>query len=577
MVTTSAARTVHKIKELHDLECPMRDGVKLATDVYMPVEGGPFPTVLLRVPYDRASDTIFSGPTVVGLARQGYVVVTQDVRGRYDSEGQWYPFVNEADDGHDAVEWIAKQPWCSGKIGMSGGSYYGLTQWQASQGSSPHLVATVPKVAYSNVYHNWVYTGGAFQLAFNLSWCTTMATRTNRRPYLSLPAETHLSSLMWHLPLATTDQQAGRSIRHWQDWVDHPSYDDYWRSMKPVEERYQDIEASSYGMAGWFDVFLQGTLNNFMGMTKKGKTSEIRRKQKIIVGPWIHMLGQLGTESKTGDIDFGPNVLIDLRAEEARWFDYLLKGEDDGIGDEPTVKVFVMGSNRWRESDEWPIPGTQYTSYYLHSGGKANSLLGDGGLDTTAPVGEAPDEYTYDPAHPVMTIGGSTCCTEETVPVSMGPRDQRPNEYRPDVLVYTSDVLDRDVEVTGPVKVVLYASSSAPDTDFAAKLVDVYPDGYAMNLAQGIIRARYRESWEEPTLLERGRVYKFEIDLWSTSNCFLKGHQIRVEITSSNFPQFDRNPNTGHPFGQDAELQKAQQSVYHDAEHPSHILLPVVP
>ena len=559
------------------MECPMRDGVKLATDVFMPAEGGAFPTVLFRTPYDRGSDQIYTIPIAVALAQRGYAAVTQDARGRFDSEGQWYPFVNEADDGHDAVEWIAKQPWCSGKIGMSGGSYYGLTQWQASQGGSPHLVATVPRVAYSNVYHNWVYTGGAFQLAFNLNWSISMSTRTGRKQYLSLPPEIHLSSLMWHLPLATSDRQAGRNIKHWQDWVAHPSYDDYWRSMRPVGEHYGDIRASSYGMAGWFDVFLQGTLNNFMGMTENDKTPEARRKQKIIVGPWIHMLGQLGAESKTGDIDFGPNALIDLTAEEARWFDYLLKGEDDGIGDEPRVKVFVMGANRWRESDEWPIPGARYTPYYLHGGGKANSLLGDGGLDTTAPAGETPDRYTYDPAHPVMTAAGSTCCSEESLPVSMGPRDQRPNEYRPDVLVYTSDVLDRDIEVTGPVKAVVYASSSAPDTDFAAKLVDVFPGGYAMNVAQGIIRARYRESWEEPTLLEPGRVYKYDIDLWSTSNCFLKGHRIRVEITSSNFPQFDRNPNTGSPFGRDTELRTADQTVYHDADHPSHIVLPVIP
>ena len=222
MVTTSAAQTVHKIKELHDMECPMRDGVKLATDVYMPAEGGPFPTVLFRTPYDRGSDMIFTGPIAVALAQRGYAAVTQDARGRFDSEGQWYPFVNEADDGHDAVEWIAKQPWCSGKIGMSGGSYYGLTQWQASQGGSPHLVATVPKVAYSNVYHNWVYTGGAFQLAFNLSWSIGMSTRTGRRQYLHLPSEIHLSALMWHLPLATSDQEAGRNIKHWQDWVANP-------------------------------------------------------------------------------------------------------------------------------------------------------------------------------------------------------------------------------------------------------------------------------------------------------------------------------------------------------------------
>ena len=344
-----------------------------------------------------------------------------------------------------------------------------------------------------------------------------------------------------------------------------------------MEEHYPEIEVASYSMAGWFDVFLQGSLNNFMGITRHGKTAEARRNQKIIVGPWIHGLGVQGTSSVTGDIDFGPNSLIDLRDEQTRWFDYWLKGIDNGILSEARVKVFVMGANRWREADEWPLPETVYTPYYFHSNGKANSVFGDGSISTNAPEHEAPDQYVYDPEHPVMTLGGSTCCAEEFTPVSMGPRDQRPNEYRPDVLVYATPPLEREVEATGPVKVVLYAASSARDTDFTAKLVDVYPNGYSMNVAQGILRARYRDSWEQPTLLEPGKVYEFTVDLWSTSNCFQKGHRILVEISSSNFPQFDRNPNTGNPLGQDADLEKAHQTVYHDGEHPSHIVLPIIP
>jgi hypothetical protein len=249
---------------------------------------------------------------------------------------------------------------------------------------------------------------------------------------------------------------------------------------------------------------------------------------------------------------------------------------DNGIPDEPRVKVFVMGRNRWREADTWPIPGARYTRYYFHSRGKANSLHGDGGLGTAAPGDQPPDTYVYDPGNPVPTLGGSACCGEDVTPITMGPRDQRPAEERADVLVYTTPPLEEDVEVTGPVSVMLYAASDARDTDFTAKLVDVFPDGYAMNVAQGIIRARYRDSWERPALLEPGRLYQYTIDLWSTSNCFLRGHRIRVEISSSNFPQFDRNPNTGHPFGLDAELRPARQTVFHDADHPSHILLPIV-
>ena len=567
---------IHKVKAMYDLKCPMRDGTELSTDVYLPAEEGSYPALMIRTPYDNISEGDIERTGHIYWAQRGYVMVTQDTRGRFDSPGEWYPFVNEANDGHDAIEWVAQQPWCNGKVGIVGSSYRGLTQWQAAQGGSSSLMAAVPKVAYSNTYHNWVYTGGALQLAFDLSWAIMVATGTMQPHYLSLPAEFHLSTLFWHLPLATSDEAAGRTIRHWKDWISHPTYGDYWKGFSPVADHYPEIEVPAYSMAGWFDVFLQGSLNNFMGMTGQGKTEAARRAQKIIVGPWIHNLGALGTESKTGDVDFGANALIDLRGEETRWFDHWLKGVDNGITDEPRVKVFVMGANRWREADDWPIPGTRFTPYYLHSEGKSNSLFGDGSLDTSSPDQETPDQYTYDPEHPVITLGGSTCCAESSNPVTMGPRDQRPNEYRPDVLVYTSPPLENDIEVTGPVKAVLYAASSARDTDFTAKLVDVFPSGFAMNVAQGIIRARYRDSWEEPELLEPGKVFQFTIDLWSTSNSFQKGHRIRLEITSSNFPQFDRNPNTGHPFGQDAELQKAQQTVYHDKEHPSHILLPVV-
>ncbi len=396
-----------KIKTLFHQKCPVRDGVELSSDVYMPAEGGPFPAILLRTPYDNYSESRMV-PEAIHFAKCGYAVVFQDVRGRYDSRGEWYPFVNEANDGHDAIDWVSKQSWCDGKVATIGGSYVGLTQWQAAQGNHPNLVASVPRVAYSNTYHNWVFTGGAFQLAFNLMWCVVTSTHTNQWPYLWLPDEMNLKTLFWHLPLSTGDEAAGRDIQHWKDWVNHPSYDDYWRSMRPVEEHYSEMEVASYSMAGWFDVFLQGSLNNFMGMTKHGKNESVRRNQKLIVGPWIHSLGQGGTESKTGDIDFGPEVEVDLKEEHVRWYDHWLKGIDNGITDEPRVKVFVMGANRWREADDWPIPGTQYVSHYLHSNGNANSLFGDGFLNRAQPDNEPSDQYTYDPEHPVMTIGGST-------------------------------------------------------------------------------------------------------------------------------------------------------------------------
>lgn len=569
------SQPVHEVSMQYDVRVPMRDGIALSTDFYFPAIDRPVPVVLIRTPYNNNNEAIVHD--CMYFASRGYAVATQDVRGRWDSDGDWYPFVHEAEDGFDTMEWIGRQPWCNGRIGTAGGSYVAMVQWQAAPLRSRYLKAMVPRVGYSDFYHNWVYTGGAFQLAFNLRWCAIqMSTRTNQVQYLWLPAANHLNTLHWHLPLKTMDAKAGRDSQVWKDWIAHPDYDEYWRRMRPVEANYAEVDVPAYGIGGWYDVFLQSTLNNFMGVKTHGR-SPGKRRQKIIIGPWIHDCGNMGQHTRTGDVENGDTARVDLMAEHLRWFDYWLKDKDTGIAEEPPVRVFVMGTNRWRQADDWPIPGTRYVPYYLHSQGGANSLFGDGVLGVDPPVAEPPDNYTYDPDNPVPTVGGSTCCSEDVTPVSMGPRDQQTVEWRPDVLVYTSSPLEADLEVTGPVSMTLHAASDAPDTDFTAKLVDVRPDGTAINVAQGIIRARYRKSWESPSLLEPGSIQAYRIDLWSTSNCFRQGHRVRLEIASSNFPQFDRNPNTGSPFGQDAMLRKACQTVYHDSEHPSHILLPVVP
>lgn len=569
------ARPLHRVRTMLGVPVRMRDGVKLSTDVYLPDAPGPFPVILVRTPYSNNVD--YQVQDALYFATRGFAVAIQDVRGRFDSGGEWAPFVHEAEDGYDAQEWCGTQPWSSGKVGTSGASYLALTQWLPAPLRNPHLLAMAPRVGFSNLYHNWVYTGGAFQLAFNLRWgAIQMHTRTNQVQYLWMPTEQHLSTLAWHLPLVTGDENAGRVCEFYKEWMRHPAYDAYWERLGNVERTYDQIDVPAYGFGGWYDVFLQGTLNNFMGVRARGHSERGRRGQKVLIGPWIHSLGERGTQSRTGDLDFGAHALVDLRAEEVRWFDYWLRGIDTGIMQEPPVRVFVMGANRWRTADDWPIPGTRYLEHYLHSGGQAGSLFGDGRLDRRRPEQEPPDTFVYDPDDPVPTLGGSTCCGEDVTPVSMGPRDQRPAEWRPDVLVYTTPPLEAEVEVTGPIKVVLWAASTAPDTDFTAKLVDVFPSGYAMNVAQGIIRARVRESFERPTPIEPGRVYRYEIDCWSSSNLVQRGHRIRVEISSSNFPQFDRNPNTGHSFGLDAELRPATQTVYHDAAHPSHIVLPIV-
>ena len=569
------AHPAHRVRSMLGVPVPMRDGVRLATDVYLPEGGGRFPVILIRTPYNKNNEAEVAD--AIFFASRGYAVAIQDCRGRFDSEGEWTPFVNEAHDGYDAQTWCGTESWSTGKVGTSGGSYVALTQWMPAPLRNPHLAAMAPQVGFSNLYHNWVYTGGAFQLAFNLRWGPVqMRSRTNQVRHLWLPPEQHLSAFFDHLPLIEGDENAGGAWAPYKEWIRHPDYGPYWESPGNLERHYPEIDVPVYGFGGWYDVFLQGTLNNFMGVRAQGRSERARRGQKVLIGPWIHCLGERGTRSRSGDVDFGAEALVDLRGEELRWFDHWLKGIDNGILDEPPVRVFVMGANRWRRASEWPIPGTRYVAWHLHGAGNANTSQGDGRLEPAAPAAEPPDRFVYDPHDPVPTLGGSTCCSEETTPVPMGPRDQRAVAWRRDVLVYDSEALERDLEVTGPISVVLYAASTAPDTDFTAKLVDVFPSGYAMNVAQGILRARYRDSWCEPAPMRPGEIYRLEIDCWSSSNCFRRGHRIRVEISSSNYPQFDRNPNTGHPFGLDAELRPATQSVYHDDAHPSHVLLPVV-
>jgi hypothetical protein len=323
---------------------------------------------------------------------------------------------------------------------------------------------------------------------------------------------------------------------------------------------FDRIGVPVYTMGGWFDIFSQGTLNGYAGMSAKGKTEQARRGSRLLIGPWGH-----GASRKFGDLDFGDHANVEENDAALRFFDYWLKGADDGISKEPPVTLYVMGKNEWRQENEYPLKRTQYRKMYFH----------DKRLSWDAPGDAAePDRYRYDPMNPVPSLGGNNCCG---TPTPAGPKDQRPLAARGDILTYTSDILDREIEVTGPVKVVLYASSDAVDTDFVAKLIDVHPDGHAYNVAEGIVRARYRESLSAPKLMKPGEVYEFSIDMVGTSNCFLKGHRIRVDVTSSHFPQFDRNPNTGEPFGRHAGTKVANQSVYRTRARASHVVLPVIP
>ncbi|MEK6646468.1 MAG: CocE/NonD family hydrolase [Candidatus Firestonebacteria bacterium] len=569
-----------------DVPIRMRDGVILYADIYSP-EGEKCPALLCRMPYNK-SNPLISYPALdpIRAAREGYVVVIQDTRGRYASEGIFYPFSYEADDGYDTVEWVASQKWCNGKVGMYGVSYFGMTQWLAAIASPPHLKAIFPSLTSSQCYNGWTYQGGAFALGFNISWILPILApdTLNKQAYFNSKAKKEHSALMlaidkmceWFKFLPLNEIPIFRNgAAYYYDWLSHPNNDDYWRKWD-IEKKYQNITVPAYNLGGWYDIFLGGTLHNFVGMREYGKTSQVRRNQKIIIGPWHH---SVPVSNVVGEVNFGAvtnPAFFDLDGLQIRWFDYWLKDIDNGIADEPPVLIFVMGENYWREEKEWPLSRTRYVNYYFHSRGCANSLYGDGYLSPEKPIAnEPPDNYLYNPINPVPTKGGGLCCWSGAV--CGGAFDQREMETREDVLVYTSEVLKEDIEVTGEITIILFATSSALDTDFTGKLIDVYPSGYARNLTDGIIRARYRESLIREKLIKPGKVYQYIIDLIATSNVFKKGHSIRVEISSSNFPRFDRNPNTGGIFGFDKILKPAFQTVFHNSKYASYIRLPIIP
>jgi putative CocE/NonD family hydrolase len=550
----------------------MRDGVTLYADVYRPAAEGRYPVIVSRTPYSTERfPTAYDA--AVYFSQRGYVYVFQDVRGRHESDGRWEPFFDDEKDGYDTVEWAAKQPWSNGKVAMQGGSYLGQNQWRAAQAAPPSLVTIFPMVSSTSLYHDWITLNGGWRLSFNFGWGPVrQESRIMQNPgphTLSGLRKVHYDQVQFHLPLNTMQQLVGRNARFYDDWLAHPDYDSYWKPLN-AEEVFDRIRIPVHTFGGWFDIFSQGTLRGYVGMSQKGGSDAARRLSHIVIGPWGH-----GPSQKFGALDFGPEANVDANALQLRWYDYFLKGIDNGLADEPPVKLFVMGRNEWVYEREYPVARTQYRPLYFASGGAANGARGDGRLTWEKPAGASPpDRYRYDPDDPVPSLGGNNCCG---TPTPAGPMDQRPIESRRDVLLYTSDVLQEEMEATGPVKVVLYASSDAVDTDFVAKLVDVYPDGSSYNMAEGILRARYRDSLSQPSPLKPGQVYRMEIDLVGTSVAFRKGHRIRVHVTSSHFPQFDRNPNTGAVFGTSEEVKVAQQTVYHDAERASHVLLPVIP
>jgi putative CocE/NonD family hydrolase len=558
-----------------------RDGVKLYADIYRPKAEGKFPVILMRTPYDKSTGWAV-GPAFE-MATHGYVVIVQDVRGRYTSEGEWYPFRHESEDGYDTIEWAAALPFSNGKVGMTGGSYVGATQMLSAIAHPPHLAGICPVVTASNYHDGWTYQSGALEQWFDQNWATQLATNTmwrliakNTNALLGAPVLplTHYPAFNYAALPAGADATA-EIAPYYLDWLAHPSYDEYWKQWS-IEERFSDIRVPALHIGGWYDIFLAGTLRNYMGIKAHGGSEEARKGQRLL----IQIGGHAGFGRRIGDVEFGDEALKFSSTQVVLdWYDYLFKDVQNEFATEGAsagkpVHIFVMGVNKYQEESDWPPPQAKTTRYFLHSGGSANSLVGDGGLSTTPPKKEMADKFTYDPANPVTTIGGSLCCDAEHY--EPGPRDQRADENRNDVLVYSTKAVGEDMEVTGPVTLEVWVKSTAVDTDFTAKLVDVSPDGFAMNLTDGILRMRYRDSQERPTLMNPGQIYKISVDLWATSNVFKKGHVLRLDVSSSNFPRFDRNLNTGAEQATSRDFISATNTILHDAEHPSALLLPVM-
>jgi uncharacterized protein len=561
----------------YNVPVKMRDGVTLRADIYRPNSSEKFPVILMRTPYDKSVDWAV-GPAFK-IAGRGYVVVIQDVRGRYTSEGEWYPFKHEQADGYDSVEWAASLADSNGKVGMMGASYVGATQMLAAISTPPHLAAIAPHVTASNYHDGWTYQSGAFEQWFDENWTTQLARNT-----LDRLIDDHTDARVGAptLPLADypvfnfgqlpADSELTSTVApYYQDWLAHPDYDDYWKQWS-IEEHFSNIAVPMLQVGGWYDIFSKGTLRNYMGVKAHGSTEAARSKQHLL----MQIGGHAGFGRRIGDVDFGPHALENPYTDVILdWYDFLFKGIHNQFATEKPVKIFVMGANEYRQEDDWPPPQARYRKYFLHSDGKANSLRGDGSLSTSAPESEAADGYVYDPGNPVPTVGGPLCCAQQLM--EPGPRDQRQVENRDDVLVYSLGPLTEDLEVTGPVSATLFVKSSAVDTDFTGKLVDVRPDGFAMDVAEGILRMRYRDSEEHANLMNPGQIYQVTLDLWSTSNLFLRGHTLRLEISSSNFPRFDRNLNTGEEIKHAGKFVSASNTILHDAQHPSALVVPVMP
>ncbi len=556
-------RPEYRFKVEKNVMVPMSDGTMLATDVYIPKGLGRAPAILIRTPYSKGTKGDLAPLNLIVtrlFAGQGYIVVIQDCRGRFDSEGEFYSFLNEEQDGHDAVAWVLAQPWSNGMVATWGPSYLGYTQWAAGY-DSPHLDAMVPMVTTADMT-SVLFEGGAINYQNMLGWSTTNVGKGQNKY-----SARRLEKSYWTLPILEADDALlGKTVQFYDDIVTRRVLDIL--AITSYDDKFQRVSAPVLSIAGWYDLFAKYQIEDFQRLKAEGQ-SPARKMSKIIVGPWGHGFFQ------NPPVKFPDGGIIKL-GQLGRTLDFygqLMKGEDNGVESWPDYTIFVMGRNEWIGLEQWPPPEVSVRPMYLVSSGHANSSRGDGSLSWEDPSEEADEDYyIYDPQDPVPTAGGPLLGAD------LGPKKQNKIEERADVLVYTSEEMTSPLTIIGPVSVTLYASSDAVDTDFTAKLCDVYPDGTSINLTDGIIRARFRDGdLKKPELIEPGKTYEYEIDLWNTAHAFMPGHKARLQISSSNFPRFDRNLNTGEDVASGSSMEEAGQTIFHDAERPSRINLPVVP
>ncbi len=574
------SKAAYECKIERNIGVPMRDGLALLTDLYQPKAEGKFPLILIRTPYKK--DMLETRAAF--YARRGYLVAVQNCRGRFGSPGVWEPFVHEPTDGYDAIEWLAAQPYSNGKVGMIGGSYVGWVQWWAASQRPPHLVTIIPNVSPPDPFYNIPYDYGVFFLKPAIWWSElldTEATGDLSGAKMAKVSERKYNQLLRPLPVIDLDRAVlGKENPYWRKWIEHPVNDAYWEQANFLD-RLKNVNIPVYHQSGWFDGDGIGSKLNYLAMARHHHAN-----QKLVLGPWGHT-----DESarRLGDRDFGPEAVIDLQRSYLRWFDHWLKGIDNGIDREPLVSLFVMGSNQWLHGNTYPLPQTRFQKWYLASSGHANTSRGDGRL-TAEPPSEtaAPDCYTYDPGDPTPDPNGYE--EPETAPGKSARKPQSSEEkekiaeayheqvtqQRPDILVYTTAPLEQPLSFAGPISAVLYASSSARDTDWFMRLMEVDAKGKFFPLVEGKIRARYRQTTHEAHFLEPDRVYEYQLDLWQTGITIPKGHRLRVEVASACFPLYSRNLNTGGHNETETHYVKAQQKIYHNQQYPSHVLLPLV-